>query len=328
MQSLSPANPVLACPAFFCGGSSISLSFPSFPLQETNKTNSCLVLFLFTIVGERLRENSIIFEQDRQQSPIHDFTTRLTNLLTHLLLLLATTSSKSTHTTTTLTTSRPLPLPSATLTSPHYGSSLLWTLLSSPNQTEYVLALGNYIFRCHKSQLICLSLQDPTLKNSRDSTELENLEFLSIPSPLPPALTIAIMGGPEISKLYVPLTCHGHSRPVTHLSFSDWADDGDIYYLISACKGGFCQSRDQTVTNKIADNQPMLRDGVTGDWYAFLFCNAMQCDSILTSSRIGTFFGHKGAIYQARLSADANIAASASADFTTYVSHLIPAVQD
>lgn len=92
------------------------------------------------------------------------------------------------------------------------------------------------------------------------------------------------MGGPEISKLYVPLTCHGHSRPVTHLCFSDFADDGDIFYLISACK----------------DNNPMLRDGVNGDW-------------------IGTFFGHKGAIYQARLSPDANIAASASADFTARV---------
>lgn len=34
----------------------------------------------------------------------------------------------------------------------------------------------------------------------------------------------------------VPLTCHGHSRPVTHLSFSSIVDD-DQYYLISACKG-------------------------------------------------------------------------------------------
>ncbi len=34
----------------------------------------------------------------------------------------------------------------------------------------------------------------------------------------------------------VPLTCHGHSRPVTHLSFSSVVDD-DQYYLISACKG-------------------------------------------------------------------------------------------
>ncbi len=40
----------------------------------------------------------------------------------------------------------------------------------------------------------------------------------------------------EASKV-VPLTCHGHSRPVTHLSFSSVVDD-DQYYLISACKGG------------------------------------------------------------------------------------------
>lgn len=39
----------------------------------------------------------------------------------------------------------------------------------------------------------------------------------------------------EITKV-VPLTCHGHSRPVTHLSFSAMTDD-DTSYLISACKG-------------------------------------------------------------------------------------------
>ncbi|KAE8454677.1 hypothetical protein EG329_000300 [Mollisiaceae sp. DMI_Dod_QoI] len=93
------------------------------------------------------------------------------------------------------------------------------------------------------------------------------------------------MAGPETPKAAVPLTCHGHSRPVTHLSFSGFANpDEDEYYMISACK----------------DNNPMLRDGVTGDW-------------------IGTFFGHKGAVYQARLSPDANTAATASADFTAKV---------
>lgn len=81
----------------------------------------------------------------------------------------------------------------------------------------------------------------------------------------------------------VPLTCHGHSRPVTHLSFSSVVDD-DQYYIISACK----------------DNNPMLRDGITGDW-------------------IGTFIGHKGAVWQTRISSDATLAATGSADFTAKV---------
>jgi hypothetical protein len=42
-----------------------------------------------------------------------------------------------------------------------------------------------------------------------------------------------------VPKQYVPLTCHGHSRPVTHLSFSGFVGgNDDEYYLISACKGG------------------------------------------------------------------------------------------
>ncbi|TQS35082.1 hypothetical protein Golomagni_04507 [Golovinomyces magnicellulatus] len=89
------------------------------------------------------------------------------------------------------------------------------------------------------------------------------------------------MAGFDVTKQCLPLTCHGHSRPVTHISFSG---GDDKYYFISACK----------------DNNPMLRDGVTGDW-------------------IGTFFGHKGAVYQSRLSPDAAIAATASADFTAKI---------
>lgn len=81
----------------------------------------------------------------------------------------------------------------------------------------------------------------------------------------------------------VPLTCHGHSRPVTHLDFSSLTEDGK-YYLISACK----------------DNNPMLRDGITGDW-------------------IGTFLGHKGAIWQSRLSTDVTLAATGSADFSAKI---------
>jgi len=80
----------------------------------------------------------------------------------------------------------------------------------------------------------------------------------------------------------IPLTCSGHTRPVVHLQFSPITDG--TYYLISACK----------------DGNPMLRDGPTGDW-------------------IGTFMGHKGAVWSAKLSKDASKAVTASADFTAKV---------
>lgn len=79
-----------------------------------------------------------------------------------------------------------------------------------------------------------------------------------------------------------PLVAPGHTRPVTHLSFSPIHDDGS-YLLVSSCK----------------DGNPMLREW-TGDW-------------------IGTFLGHKGAVWSTKLSSDASRAASGSADFTALV---------
>lgn len=38
------------------------------------------------------------------------------------------------------------------------------------------------------------------------------------------------------NRQYVPLTCHGHSRPVPHICFSSLEKE-DVYYMISACKG-------------------------------------------------------------------------------------------
>uniref|UniRef100_A0A336LTN4 Serine-threonine kinase receptor-associated protein n=1 Tax=Culicoides sonorensis TaxID=179676 RepID=A0A336LTN4_CULSO len=77
----------------------------------------------------------------------------------------------------------------------------------------------------------------------------------------------------------IPLTCSGHTRPVVHLDFSDITDCG--YFLISACK----------------DGKPMLRFGDTGDW-------------------VGTFEGHKGAVWGVALNSTATLAASGAADFT------------
>ncbi|KIM60620.1 hypothetical protein SCLCIDRAFT_16276 [Scleroderma citrinum Foug A] len=80
----------------------------------------------------------------------------------------------------------------------------------------------------------------------------------------------------------VPLVAPGHTRPVTHLSFSPILNDG-TYLLVSGCK----------------DGNPMLRNWM-GDW-------------------IGTFLGHKGAVWSTKLSIDTCIAVSGSADFTAKV---------
>lgn len=79
-----------------------------------------------------------------------------------------------------------------------------------------------------------------------------------------------------------PLTCSGHTRPVVHLAFSDVTESG--YYLISACK----------------DGSPMLRQGDTGDW-------------------IGTFMGHKGAVWGVALNPQATRAATGAADYNAKV---------
>ncbi|CAH1761635.1 12842_t:CDS:10 [Entrophospora sp. SA101] len=95
-------------------------------------------------------------------------------------------------------------------------------------------------------------------------------------------LVMFFRDGNDIELVVIPLTCSGHTRPVVHLQFSPITDG--TYYLISACK----------------DGNPMLRDGPTGDW-------------------IGTFMGHKGAVWSAKLSKDASRAVTASADFTAKV---------
>ncbi|EFJ21886.1 hypothetical protein SELMODRAFT_151778 [Selaginella moellendorffii] len=86
----------------------------------------------------------------------------------------------------------------------------------------------------------------------------------------------------EKRKAQVPLVCHGHSRPIVDLFYSPVTADG--FFLISASK----------------DGKPMLRNGGTGDW-------------------IGTFEGHKGAVWAACLDTPALRAATASADFSARV---------
>lgn len=75
------------------------------------------------------------------------------------------------------------------------------------------------------------------------------------------------------------IVCPGHTRPVLQIVFSKPNEDGT--FLFSASK----------------DSLPMARDGATGDW-------------------IGTFQGHKGAVWGVDCDVDATRVATASADYT------------
>lgn len=77
----------------------------------------------------------------------------------------------------------------------------------------------------------------------------------------------------------MPLVCPGHNRGIVELQYSPPGPEG--VFLMSAC----------------LDGSPMLRDGTSGDW-------------------IGSFIGHKGAVWGACISSDAALAATAGADFT------------
>lgn len=77
----------------------------------------------------------------------------------------------------------------------------------------------------------------------------------------------------------IPIMCPGHSRRISDLSFSYIIDQQA--YLISSS----------------IDYLPMIRYAHTGDW-------------------IGTFSGHKGAVWMARLNSEAKLVVTASADYT------------
>jgi serine-threonine kinase receptor-associated protein len=108
-------------------------------------------------------------------------------------------------------------------------------------------------------------------------------------------------GSASSASRKIPLICSGHSRPVPDLSYSSQHDG---FYLISACLGKLYIIEMQNVTCKISDGKPMLRNGENGDW-------------------IGTFMGHKGAVWSAQLNGDSTLAITGSADYTAYVLDLI-----
>ena len=84
----------------------------------------------------------------------------------------------------------------------------------------------------------------------------------------------------EKQPLTYPAICPGHQKAVVELS---WASQGDKIFVSASL-----------------DKLPMLRDGVSGDW-------------------IGTFVGHKGAVWSAKLNAMGTLVATGAADFCVKV---------
>lgn len=82
----------------------------------------------------------------------------------------------------------------------------------------------------------------------------------------------------------IPLVCPGHTRPLAELQFLSPPSESHRTFLVSACH----------------DKMPMIRDAVTGDW-------------------IGTWAGHKGAVWSTKLDPQGYLAATASGDFTVKV---------
>lgn len=95
--------------------------------------------------------------------------------------------------------------------------------------------------------------------------------------------SVAVDAAPSERGRQIPIVCPGHTRPLAELQFVHIAEEQRTF-LLSACH----------------DKMPMMRDGASGDW-------------------IGTWQGHKGAVWSCQMDASGSLAATASGDFSARV---------
>lgn len=86
-------------------------------------------------------------------------------------------------------------------------------------------------------------------------------------------------GDPDAGKVKI---CSGHTRPICHINYSPVVDG--TFWFVTSCH----------------DSKPMLRNGETGDW-------------------VGTFEGHKGAVYASAFNADATKLVTGSGDYSAII---------
>jgi serine-threonine kinase receptor-associated protein len=103
---------------------------------------------------------------------------------------------------------------------------------------------------------------------------------------------------PTVSRLERVIMCTGHSRPVPDVSFSPLLDNATS--APSNDDTPLPTEPDCLIISAGLDKTPMLRRGDNGDW-------------------IGSFIGHKGAVWSARLDQSAKLAVTASADFSAKI---------
>ena len=96
----------------------------------------------------------------------------------------------------------------------------------------------------------------------------------------------------------IPIVCPGHTRPLAELQYVHVTNDNDTNNAAGTAAGA--DNSNIFLLSACHDKMPMIRDGLTGDW-------------------IGTWVGHKGAVWSCQMDPTGNLAATASGDYSARV---------